>query len=59
MEVKPATNHSLGAVIIGEGLSISQEGILSVDEPSVAEDYIEFTRKRLEELFQESKSRRQ
>lgn len=60
MELKPATHHSLGAIIVGDGFNITEEDVLTVDENFIAQDeYIEFTRQRLEELFQISKSRRQ
>ena len=60
MELKPATHNSLGAVVIGEGLKITEDGILTVDEDFIqVDDYVEFTRERLDELFTASKSRRQ
>ena len=56
MEVKPATHDKLGAVIIGNGFDITEEGLLTVDENIINRDeYIEFTRERLEQLY---KSRR-
>ena len=56
MEIRPATRHKLGAVIIGDGFNITDDGVLSVDEESIQQDdYIEFTRERLEELFEEVK----
>ena len=59
MRVKPATQDKLGAVIIGNGFNITEEGLLTIDEDFIAHDeYIEFTRERLEELFEESKARR-
>ena len=59
MEVKPATQNKLGAVIIGEGLEITAEGRLSVDKNFIESDeFVEFTRDRLEELFEISKARR-
>lgn len=60
MEVRPATRHSLGAIIVGEGFKITDEGVLTIDENFGEHDeYVEFTRERLNELFMESKSRRQ
>ena len=51
-----ATHDKLGAVIIGNGFDITEEGLLTVDENIVNRDeYIEFTRERLEQLY---KSRR-
>ena len=59
MEVRPATREQLGAVIIGEGFDITEDGILTVDTNSIEhEDYVEFTRERLEHLFRVSKARR-
>ena len=59
MEVKPATRTRLGAVIIGDGFNITEEGVLTVDENVInQEEYVEFTRERLEELFETRKSRR-
>ena len=60
MEVKPATRTRLGAVIIGDGFNITKEGVLTVDENALDNDeYIEFTRDELQELFERSKARRQ
>ncbi len=60
MEVKPATRTRLGAVIVGEGFNITEEGVLTVDESAIQqEEYAEFTRNELEELFKRSKTRGQ
>ena len=56
MEIKPATRKKLGAVIVGEGFNVTAEGVLSVEEQ---DNYVEFSRERLEELFEASKMRRQ
>ena len=56
MEIKPATRKKLGAVIVGEGFKITSGGVLSVEEQ---DNYVEFSRERLEELFKASKVRRQ
>ena len=59
MELRPATRGKLGAVKIGDGFKISEDGVLTVDENFIEHDeYIEFTRARLENLFKASKSRR-
>lgn len=59
MEVKPATRDKLGAIIVGNGFNITEEGVLTVDEKAIEhETYVEFTRKRLEHLFEASKARR-
>ena len=58
MEVKPATRTRLGAVIVGEGFNITEEGVLTVDEDAL-DEYVEFTRDELQELFERSKARRQ
>ena len=58
VEVKPATRTRLGAVIVGDGFNITEEGVLSVDEDAL-DEYVEFTRDELQELFQRSKARRQ
>ena len=59
MEIRPATREKLGAVIIGDGFNITTEGVLTVDENCLAkEEYVEFTRERLEELFRARKLRR-
>ncbi len=59
MELRPATRKKLGAVIVGEGFNITEDGVLTIDESSIERDeYIEFTRARLENLFKASKSRR-
>ena len=55
MEVRPATRKKLGAVIVGEGFNVTEEGVLSVEEQDT---YVEFTRERLDELFEVSKARR-
>ena len=56
MEMRPATKNKLGAVIVGEGFSITNEGILSVDEEKILKvKFVEFTRKRLDEIFEQSK----
>ena len=56
MEVRPATRKKLGAVIVGEGFNVDEEGVLTVEEQYRC---VEFTRRRLEELFEASKTRRQ
>lgn len=56
MEIKPATRNKLGAVIVGEGFKITAGGVLSVEEQ---DNYVEFSRERLDELFEASKARRQ
>ena len=59
MEVKPATRDRLGAIIVGKGFNVTEEGVLTVDEKATErETYVEFTRKRLERLFETSKARR-
>ena len=59
MEVKPATRNKLGAVIIGEGFEITEEGKLSVNRKCTeCDEFVEFTRERLDELFTISKARR-
>ena len=56
MEIRPATRSKLGAVIVGDGFEITEEGVLSVDEASIQqEEYVEFTRERLNELFESRK----
>lgn len=56
MEMRPATKNKLGAVIVGDGFKITNEGILSVDEEKIErEEYVEFTRERLDEIFEQSK----
>ena len=58
MELKPATHNSLGGIKIGDGFKITEEGVLTVDEDYIQPDeYVEFTRERLEEIFSASKSR--
>ena len=60
MEVKPATRTRLGAVIIGDGFNITEEGVLTVDENALDNDEnFEFTRDELQVLFERSKARRQ
>ena len=59
MELRPATRDSLGAVIIGEGFEIAEDGMLTIDENSIKRDeYAEFTKKELKDLFEKSKARR-
>lgn len=59
MELRPATRDKLGAIIVGEGFNVTEEGVLTIDENLIERDeYIEFTRARLENLFKASKSRR-
>ena len=59
MELRPATRDSLGAVIIGEGFEIAEDGMLTIDENSIKRDeYVEFTKKELKDLFEKSKARR-
>lgn len=56
MEIRPATRSKLGAVMVGDGFEITEEGVLSVDEASIRqEEYVEFTRERLNELFESRK----
>ena len=56
MEMRPATKNKLGAVIVGDGFKITNEGVLSVDEEKIErEEYVEFTRERLDEIFEQSK----
>ena len=56
MKMRPATKNKLGAVIVGDGFNITNEGVLSVDEEKIERDeYSEFTRERLDEIFQQSK----
>ena len=52
MEIRPATRKKLGAVIVGEGFNVTAEGVLSVEEQ---DDYVEFSRERLDEIFEHSK----
>lgn len=57
MNVRPATRQKLGAVIVGEGFSITEDGVLSVNENITNPiKYVEFTRERLEEIFEQSKN---
>lgn len=57
MNVRPATRQKLGAVIVGEGFSITEDGVLSVNENITNPiKYAEFTRERLEEIFEQSKN---
>lgn len=59
MEVKPATRDRLGAIIVGDGFNVTEEGVLTIDEKSIEQDkYIEFTRKRLERIYEATKARR-
>ena len=56
MEMRPATKNKLGAVIVGEGFNVTNEGILSVDEEKILKvKFVESTRKRLDEIFEQSK----
>lgn len=56
MEMRPATKNKLGAVIVGDGFKVTNEGVLSVDENAILKDeYVEFTRERLDEIFEQSK----
>lgn len=60
MEITPATRVSLGAIIVGKGFKITDDGVLTIDENYIEQNkYIEFTRERLDELFTASKLRRQ
>ena len=59
MEVRPATREKLGAIIVGDGFDITEEGVLTVNEEAIQqEEYVEFTRDRLNELYEASKLRR-
>lgn len=59
MELRPATREKLGAVIVGDGFNVTENGVLTIDEKSIKRDeYVEFTRARLENLYRASKSRR-
>ena len=59
MEVRPATRDKLGCVIVGDGFNVTEEGVLTVDEDAIQqEEYIEFARERLDELYEASKLRR-
>ena len=56
MEMRPATKNKLGAVIVGEGFNVTNEGVLSVDEDKISKvKFVEFTRERLDEIFEQSK----
>ena len=56
MEMRPATKNKLGAVIVGEGFNVTNEGVLSVDEEKILKvKFVEFTRERLDEIFEQSK----
>ena len=56
MEMRPATKNKLGAVIVDEGFNVTNEGVLSVDEEKILKvKFVEFTRKRLDEIFEQSK----
>lgn len=56
MEMRPATKNKLGAVIVGEGFNVTNEGVLSVDEDAISKvKFVEFTRERLDEIFEQSK----
>ena len=52
MEMRLATKNKLGAVIVGEWFNVTAEGVLSVEEQ---DDYVEFNRERLDEIFEHSK----
>lgn len=57
MDVRPATRDRLGAIIVGNGFNITEEGVLSIDESAIEpEEYVEFTRERLLQLFEERKA---
>ncbi len=50
MEMRPATKNKLGAVIVGDGFNVTNEGVLSVDEDAISKvKFVEFTRERLDE----------
>jgi len=56
MEVRPATKNKLGAVIVGDGFNITEEGMLTIDENLImCDEYVEFTRERLNEIFEQLK----
>ena len=56
MEMRPATKNKLGAVIVGDGFNVTNEGVLSVDEEAISKvKFVEFTRERLDEIFEQSK----
>ena len=56
MKMRPATKNKLGAVIVGDGFKVTNEGVLSVDENAILKyEYVEFTRERLDEIFEQSK----
>ena len=56
MQIRPATKNKLGAVIVGEGFNVTNEGVLSVDEDAISKvKFVEFTRERLDEIFEQSK----
>lgn len=56
MEIRPATKNKLGAVIVGDGFNVTNEGVLSVDEDAISKvKFVEFTRERLDEIFEQSK----
>ncbi len=56
MEMRPATKNKLGAVIVGDGFNVTNEGVLSVDEDAISKvKFVEFTRERLDEIFEQSK----
>ena len=57
LQVKPATHNTLGAVIVGEGFNVTEEGVLTVDESKLPK-YVEFTKEELLELYERSKARR-
>jgi len=56
MEIRPATKNKLGAVIVGDGFNITEEGMLTIDENLImCDEYVEFTRERLNEIFEQLK----
>ena len=56
MQIRPATKNKLGAVIVGDGFNVTNEGVLSVDEDAISKvKFVEFTRERLDEIFEQSK----
>ena len=36
MQIRPATKNKLGAVIVGDGFNVTNEGVLSVDEDAIS-----------------------
>ena len=56
MEMRPATKNKLGAVIVGDGFNVMNEGVLSVDEDAISKvKFVEFTCERLDEIYEQSK----